>query len=295
MNIDETSTSTQNIEVTESLDTEPNAVPEARNIAEATQRASNEMQAILDLSNAQKVKFDGKEYSIADLKEWQKNGLRQSDYTKKTQELAEARKKLDTEYEPYKKYSGENLLADLAAIKSNPSLIPKFKEIYGEKYAPALDLLGLTNQEKQEMRQEVKASSLDPETQSKIDEFLSLGQTLKDRESKAMEAELDSRFSEFAKKFPHVDEELATVKLEALAREKGTIEPDDFERVYKALNEKIEKSFNARYKNLVSTQKNRNAQGADVPSGGGIPGQAPKQPRTIKEAQSLALQALNQE
>jgi len=292
MTIDETTNDAQDLESTEVEATPEQVVPEARTIAEATSRASNEMQAILDLSTAQKVKLDGKEYSISDMKEWQKNGLRQSDYTRKTQELAAERKKLSEEYEPYKKYSGENLLADLMKIKSNPELIPQFKEIYGDKYAPALDLLGLTNQEKRELKQEMQSSGLDPQTRAELDEVLSLGRTLKERESQAMAAELDARFSEMSKKYPHVDEEMAMTRLESLAAKKGTLEPQDYEAVYSQMNKRMTEIADSIYKSKVTAQKNRNAEGADVRSGGGIPGNAPKQPRTIKEAQDLALQAI---
>ena len=296
MNIDETTNDAQNLESNESLETTPSEqVPEARTIAEATNRASSEMQAILDLSTAQKVRLDGKEYSISDIKEWQKSGLRQSDYTKKTQELAAERKKLADEYEPYKKYSGENLLADLMTIKNKPELIPQFKEIYGDKYSSALDLLGLNKEEKQEIKQEMQSMGLDSKTRAELDEVLSLGRTLKERENQAMAAELDARFSEMGKKYPHVDEELAMTRLEALASKKGTLEPQDYESVYSQLNKKMTEIADSIYKSKVTAQKNKNAQGADIPSGGGIPGNAPKTPRTIKEAQELALQAMMQQ
>jgi hypothetical protein len=41
-----------------------------------------------------KFTIDGEEYTVDQIKEWKQNGLRQSDYTKKTQELAEQRKAL---------------------------------------------------------------------------------------------------------------------------------------------------------------------------------------------------------
>lgn len=298
MTLDEIELNTQND--SEVNQTEPTAeVEPPKTIAEANQRANQELaQEALDLSKAEKFVWKGKEYSVNDLENWRRSELRQSDYTKKTQALAEREKALQAEYEakyePYKKYSGENLLADLMTIKKNPELIPQFKEIYGEKYLGALDLLGLTNQEKQELKQEVRTAGLDPDTQAKINEVLSLGETLKQREAQAMEAELDARFSEYGKKFPDVDEELAMVKLEAIAAKKGTLEPDDFERVYKSINDRFESSFQKKYSSLVNSQKQKNINGADVPSGGGIPGQAPKNPRTIKEASALALQAMQE-
>lgn len=40
---------------------------------------------------------EGVEFTLSELREWQKNGLRQSDYTKKTQEVSEARKAFEAE------------------------------------------------------------------------------------------------------------------------------------------------------------------------------------------------------
>lgn len=42
-----------------------------------------------------KFNIDGEDFTIEQIKEWKQNGLRQSDYTKKTQELAEQRKQLE--------------------------------------------------------------------------------------------------------------------------------------------------------------------------------------------------------
>ena len=39
----------------------------------------------------------GEQFTLAELREWKANGLRQSDYTKKTQEISEARKAFETE------------------------------------------------------------------------------------------------------------------------------------------------------------------------------------------------------
>lgn len=41
-----------------------------------------------------KFNIDGEDFTLDQIKEWKQNGLRQSDYTKKTQELAEQRKAL---------------------------------------------------------------------------------------------------------------------------------------------------------------------------------------------------------
>ena len=44
--------------------------------------------------------IDGEKVSLSTLKEWKANGLRQSDYTRKTQELAQQRKELESKQIP---------------------------------------------------------------------------------------------------------------------------------------------------------------------------------------------------
>lgn len=263
--------------------------------APVQESATPEMQAILDLSKAEKFKFDGKEYTAKDLQNWRKSGLRQDDYTKKTQELAQQRSTLEktlqseyeSKYEPYKKYSGQNLYADLMKVKQNPALASEFVKIYPKEYHGALEMMGIEVGNRQQ-------SAIDPETQSKIDQFLQLGSRLEQRELQTMTAEIDAHFSTLTKKYPLVDDEMATVRLESLANRKGTLTSDDYDSVFKELNSKTEQKFKAQYSALVSEQKNKNNQGKDVPAGGGLPGQAPKQIKTFEEAQALFLQALNQ-
>lgn len=298
MHIDETTNDAQNINEVSEGEQSPSTTetPAPRTIAEATDRASSEMQALIDLSKAEKFLLNGKEYRARDIEEWQRGALRQADYTKKTQALVEREKtllaELEAKYEPYKKYSGENLLADLVTIKNNPNLVDKFKEIYGEKFSPALELLGLTKQEQQEVMNEARSSGLDPQTMSQIQEVLNLGKTFKEKEAQAMQSELDARFSEFSKKFPDVDEDLVTQELMDIAENKGKLDREDFEKVYQKWNDRLDGIVKNRYSQLVNKQKTKNIAGQDTFSGGGVPGLAPKNPRTIKEASELAYQAM---
>lgn len=49
----------------------------------------------------EKYNIDGEEFSIEEIREWRKSGLRQSDYTRKTQEVAKQRKEAEEALEIY--------------------------------------------------------------------------------------------------------------------------------------------------------------------------------------------------
>jgi len=66
-------------------------------VVEGNTDASVEDSQNLDSVDDLFYEFDGEEVSVATVKEWKENGLRQSDYTKKSQANADTRKSLDAE------------------------------------------------------------------------------------------------------------------------------------------------------------------------------------------------------
>lgn len=260
---------------------------------EQSPEPSSEMQAILDLGKAEKFRFDGKEYTLKDLQDWRRDGLRYADYTKKAQALALERKqlgeKLEKDYEPYKKYSAENLIADLYRVKQNPSLAARFKEVWGDtKYHSALEMIGLESRTETPSRQ----AALPPEIEARMNQFMELGSRLEAREMSAMQAEIDAKFDTLMKKYPDVDDELATVKLETLANQKGALSDQDYEAVFKDLQDRFDSRAKSRQSDLFQKQKEKNQQGRDVPPGGGALGQAPRNPKNFQEAYEFAMQAI---
>ena len=67
----------------------------------------------------------------------------------------------------------------------------------------------------------------------------------------------------------------------------------NWELIWKAVNDKNVELFKKYGSAAVNKQKNANQRGKDAAPGGGIPGQAPRQPRTIKEARKFALEEIN--
>lgn len=261
---------TENTEVntgSESQVTEPTQGSEQS--FDSTQSDADRAEQLLDLSTAKKYKwFDGNEITADDLR----NGyLRQSDYTKKTQEIAQERKYYD------------NLNIDLAKVKTNPELATRFKEVYPEKYHAYLDYVIAKNQERKEQQEKLDQAS-DP----RVDEVYDYYQ--KQRSELALQ-KVNTIFDNLSKKYNMAYEADVVAAANALidrARANGDrrYEPSEkeYEDLFKNSHAESQKRYDQHYKSKIEAQKSANAKGSDIGSGGGIPGQAPRQARTIKEA-----------
>ncbi len=145
----------------------PESSPQTESIETAggSEQATKEeaiQAAIVELDKLEKFKYRGKEWTPKDL---EAATLRQSDYTKKTQELAQERRFV------------ENLPYDLMAVSRDPAKASQFKQVYPEKFHQFLeDFLSSnqTNPQSQGVPQAPQGNqyqSLDP---SIIKEFNSL-------------------------------------------------------------------------------------------------------------------------
>lgn len=284
----------------------------SQDLGEATQTEGGEAapaqtpesaESLYDLSKAEKFLYKGKEHTLKDLENWERDGLRYADYTKKTQALALERKQLreslEKEYEPAKKFSAENLIADLYRVKQNPSLVSKFKELWGDQYQSSLDLLGIES--RSEQKPESERFQISPELEARFAPLERMAQELEQKRVEATVAEVDAKFSQYMKKFgldhestsDFVDE-LATMRLQNVAKENGKLTDQDYEKVFKEISDRYDTGVKHRYTSQVQKQKEMNQRGRDVPNGGGVLGQAPKTPKTFEEATRLALQDLAQ-
>jgi hypothetical protein len=81
----------------EQVDTDIPEVPIVPEVEVPTE-VETDVEVILEVEKSvDKFNIDGEEFTVDQIKEWKQNGLRQADYTKKTQELAEQRKALKVE------------------------------------------------------------------------------------------------------------------------------------------------------------------------------------------------------
>jgi len=256
----------QELEQQESLDTTQDASTEQPDSNIQTQ------QDIVELDKLEKFKFSGQDWTPKDL-----TGaiLRQSDYTRKTQEIAQERKYYD------------NLSADLDAVKQNPQLMERFKQVYPEKYHNYLRYV--TAEEK--AAQQVQPQGVD---QQFMKRFETVENALKEQRLTAINAELDAMFDKLGKKYTYADEASVIAKAQALLDRGQRLDEKTWDAVWKSEHDRVQAHAQKMWSDKIANQKQANAKARDVASGGGIPGQAPKNPRTIKEATNLAMRDLEQ-
>lgn len=254
-------------ESTESAEQSPQgASPEGESAPSPT------AQEIIDLDKIEKFRYAGRELTP---KELQGMVMMQSDYTRKTQSLAEERRYYD------------NLSADLASVKANPALLDKFKSIYPEKFHAYLDYVA--PQREAAAPQAAQKPVMDPAFEER---FNKMEQAYKAREVEAAEAQIDATIKTLAPKYPYASERAVLAEVQYALDKGQKLTEKVWEAAYKAVNDDTKRKVDMARQEELKNQKQANMRGKDVSQGGGIPGQAPKMPRTIKEATAYALQEL---
>lgn len=227
---------------------------------------------ITDLETLDKFTYGGREWTPKDL---QGALMMHHDYTRKTQELAEERKYYD------------NLQSDLDRVKQYPELAEQFKSIYPEKYHK---YLGYVYQETPKANANTNYSAMDPAVKAQLDKFEGVYKELEQKKIEAIDAELDQKFKGLQTKYPYANEKTAITIAQALVDKKVPITDKVWDNIWKSVHDETKAIAKAQQAEETKQQKNANSRGRDIASGGGTPGQAPKLPRTVKEAAVLAMQ-----
>lgn len=252
-----------------------------------------EQSEITELEKLERFKFKGEEWTP---KKAEQAFMRQQDYTKKAQELAEQRKEYDAELK-HREYRS-NLKADINHVLKNPSLADEFKKIYPEEYHYALELALGKNQQQVEQKQE---QSLPPEVLEKLKKLDEHDQTLNEFKAKAYETEkqavdarLEANESKFTQKYPYSKYALERVygALETYAVNNKITNikdiPDSvFEHMYKTAHDQMLKNAEEINQARVKKQMDAHKDAQDIGKGGGIPGEAPKKIRLRDVADSV--------
>ena len=235
---------------------------------------------ILELDKHERVKWNGQEWSLKDL---QSSVLRQSDYTRKTQELAKEREFV------------ENLPYDLARVQQDASLVQAFKQIYPEKFHALVKQFEAKAVEPS-VPTESKAG-IDPVYLSRLEKIES---SLMEKEVQAIEASLDNTMASMKTKYPMADEESVLARASNLLESKsfadldkqGRITEAGWEKIFKAVGERNQKMAETHYKSLVDKQTKASAKAKDGGLGSGVaPGAAPKK-MLLKDAEKYALEQI---
>lgn len=238
---------------------------------------------LVDITDPDRYRYNGRS-----VKDWDAGYMRQQDYSAKTQQIAQERKYY------------ENLHYDLDKVRQDPALVEQFKQIYPEKFHSYLRFIsqGTPSQPPQAPGQQPAGQQfarLDPKTQATIDRLLT---TTQQAELKAINAEIDNVFGKMTTKYPYADEEACIARGQALLqvlKKQDPLNPDlriteqQWDAIWKSQHERGYQLADAQYKKTVKAQIEASRKGADAGGGGGVPGQAPRQYKTIKEATNQAL------
>lgn len=244
-------------------------------VEETTEEQADKPQFV-EIDGLDKVVFRGKEYTPED---FDKAMLRQSDYTRKTQELAKQRKYID------------NLTVDLESVKHNPELAARFKEVYPEEFHAFLNAVMNTGGQDatdhdtesyedltpKQIRALVKAEA-DRLVEEKLKPF---NEKVHSEKVEAAYSQLDVILSKLGQKYDMAVEDTILNRAQQLLDENK--DNADFkmteaawEKLFRVDHEKREKAFNERQKRLLTKQTQTGERATDGGPGGIAPGRPAK-------------------
>lgn len=236
---------------------------------------SAKAEQLLDLDQHERFKWQGKEWNRNDL---QKSAMLQSDYTKKTQELAEQRKFV------------ENFNADLAKVLENPQLWSEFQKVYPKEFTQmAEQIMNRANPQKTQNQTQNKTQSEDDPVKAEMKALIEQYRTEREEAQRVKyESQIDSTMADLGKKYadvrnsfekPEVFDYYILSMADQIKAQKGpnqSLSQADWANVYKTVSESFTKAFDRRQANTFNKQKSASQKAKDIGTGGGIPGEAPK-------------------
>lgn len=239
----------------------------------SNEQLDNQTSNVLDLDSAERVKFEGREWTREELRNAY---MMQSDYTRKTQALAEERKYYD------------NLDADLEHVRRNPALANEFMRVYPAKFHRFLDMGKGSSQQATQYGQQNNTGS-NQHYQNLEQKLQRIEADMLERNVQAIQSQLDSKFEVLSKRYPMADEEAVLSRAESLLNKGTELTDRVWDLLWKSVNDRNVELAKQYYSKQVNNQKTANQRGKDIAPGGGTPGQAPRRPKTIKEASQWAL------
>lgn len=262
--------------------------------AEQGQEAKQQIEAVADLSKFKKVLLDGQELTPEELK---KERMREADYRRKTMEHAENVR----QHEQSAKFD-INYRSDLRVIKSQPWRAAEFYKMYPADYHDEVKWIeqlyksnpGLWTDGQGQGQASPKQAEAPHDIERLIEDKLSQRlRPFEEKEKREQErtylAELDARETKLLQKYPEANKFEVYAAAEYLSKEGNDGQPKaltegDWEKIFKDSHERQEAKFAARQAQTFNNQKQANRKLKDTQSGGGIPGEAPVVPRSLKEA-----------
>lgn len=249
-----------------------------------------EAEELLDLMSVnKKLKIGEDVYTLDELK---KSILRHKDYTKKTQGLAEQRKQAEKTQEFV-----SNFAADLDLVLKDPQKWESaFRQTYPQHFQDVYDKIMTA---KEALIQTQGSPRINSNGNPEVSQILKLYENLNNKFSgyeqqmhtAQVEKEavrLDNLFTKLHSKYDLGDkdanEELENLVLAKAQLKKSDLTDTDFESLFKDSYSRFKKLTVAQGEKQFRSQQQANQKAKDTPAGGGIPGQAPINPKTFKEA-----------
>lgn len=243
-------------------------------------------------SSQQIYEVDGQKYTADQIKQWRDaEKTFKADYTRKTQTLAQERTQFTRSASALK---DGGLEVDLEIIRNGQASVSDFKRVYHKDFHHYADQLML--QKKNEPGSNGKGA-VDP---AFLERFNQVEQRFQQMQTDAIDKELDVKEQEYTKKYPYADPSAAYMQAGALLDHKESqglkaeITSKEWDSIWKSVHDKQSERFKQYQSSLVNGQKRQNAKSRDVGAGGGIPGQAPRTAKNLKEAETMALQHLDE-
>lgn len=250
--------------------------------AEELNEEAEKVAEAFDIDSADKVKFNGKEYTPDELNQML---LMQSDYTKKTQALAQERKYVD------------NLQYDLDNVRRNPQLAEDFKKLYPEKFHGYLDIIlnnPASNDESEDDLSDVEIKTLKGEIEALKNKLGEYDSKFHEEKVEATQAHLDAVFEKYQSKYDLADEDAVVNRAQRLLEENRDnphfeLTDGHWERLFRADHEMRDKRYSERHKKLLESQAEKGKLATDGGPGGVAPGREKKR-MTFDEATEMAVQ-----
>lgn len=246
-----------------------------------------QLPSIADLDKMDRFKFDGREMTREELKS---SYLRQQDYTRKTQELAEQRRAFEQDRKFY-----ENLNADLRMVQQNPALANEFIKIYPQRFHSALrDVLnGGQPASTQQTQQQNRGPDVDM-----MSRMANLEKFYHDQEVSKNETQINGTIDKMSSKYPDAIPELVIGRVfEAYTQmlkndPQAKLTSQMWEDTFKSVDSFMKDRVNTMYKSKQQEQLKANKRSGDVSAGGGTVGRAPQKFKDLKSVTEFAVRDL---
>ena len=240
----------------------------------------------LDLDKVERFRFQGREWTSKELRDAY---MMRADYTRKTQELAETRK-----------YS-DNFDSDLRSVMKDPNLFAEFKRIYPKNYvAIAEEVLSRLSPNNQTNTNQptngLDSKAIDKLLEQRLSPVLDkVGEWEKAQHAAEVEkigSWLDNQYERLSSKYPYANTEVITARADLAHRNGVKVDAQLLEKLFRTNNGEIETQWSKLQESKVNKQLKANNRARDMGTGGGVPGNAPKGAKTIKDATNAWLQDL---